>query len=155
MDKLAAILAMVLCFAQGAVAAPLSQLATMNGRCTSLTFAGKDGSKACQPKVVNSVHTDGRVGFTFLVGDIAVITFSGVAPQVKDTANIATQPLDTVIFTLTGMGTPPNDLKAAGVCTFSNPYAGPSKINCTAHTSNGIFRATFVSDGKEPSIQDF
>lgn len=155
MRKLTVILALISGFAHPATAAPLSSIAMMNGRCTGLMFGGKDGSRVCGPKVVNTVYRDGRTGFTFVVGDIAVVTFSGSASQVKDTADIATQPLDKVIFTLTGTGTPPNALKAAGVCTFSNPYAGVSTIDCTAHTSSGIFRASFVSDGKEPSIQEF
>ena len=136
--------------------ASLGYVATMNGRCSHLVFAGRDGSTACTPKVINDVHKDGRVGFTFLVSDLAVITFSGMGQQqVKDAADVATQPLDTVIFTLTGTGTAPKTIEAAGVCTYSNPYAGPAKVVCSAHTGEGLFEATFLSDGREPSMHHF
>jgi len=138
-----------------AASSPLDYVATMNGTCSHLVYGGRDGSKACVPKVVNDVHKDGRTGFTFLVGDIAVITFSGVAPQVKDDANTVTQPLDEVVLTLTGPGAAPKTVKAAGSCTYTNPYAGPGKVDCTAHTSQGSFEASFVSDGQTPSMQRF
>jgi hypothetical protein len=144
-----------------ASAAPLDYVATMNGHCTRLIFGGHDATPACDPIVTNSFHKDSRTGFTFTVGASAVgavITFSGMGQQqVKDTANVVTQPLDTVIFTLIiGTGTlPPNEAKAAGICTYSNPYAGPSTVTCTAHTSDGVFEASFISDGKEPSILQF
>ena len=137
-------------------ASALDDIATMNGKCSKLVFAGHDGSKACVPKVINDVHKDGRVGFTFVVGDLAVVTFSGMGQQqVKDAANTASQPLDEVVFTLTGTGAKPNTIKAAGVCTYTNPYAGPGKVDCTAHTSQGLFEAAFVSDGRPPSMQKF
>jgi len=150
-----AIAACLLGLAGNAHAAPLDYVATMNGTCSHLVFGGRDGSKACLPKVVNDVHKDGRTGFTFLVGDLAVVTFSGAAQQVKDDANTVTQPLDEVVFTLTGTGASPKTIKAAGVCTYTNPYAGPGKVDCTAHTSQGSFEASFVSDGRAPSIQRF
>jgi hypothetical protein len=138
-----------------AAASPLDYVATMNGTCSHLVFGGRDGSKSCVPKVVNDVHTDGRTGFTFLVGNSAVVTFSGVAPQVKDDPNTVTQPLDEVVLTLTGPGAAPKTIKAAGACTYTNPYAGPGKVDCTARTSQGSFAAVFVSDGQTPSIQRF
>jgi hypothetical protein len=149
--------AMALGFAANASsAAPIDYIAVMNGKCSHLIFAGHDGSSACVPKVVNDVHKDGRVGFTLTVRNLAVITFTGMGQeQVKDAADVATQPLDAVIFALIGMGTKPNRLKAAGVCTYSNPYAGPARISCSAHTDQGIFEARFISDGRQPSMQHF
>jgi hypothetical protein len=154
--SIAALVCLAAVVATTATAAPLDYVATMNGKCSRLVFAGRDGSRACLPKVVNDVHKDGRVGFTFLVGNLAVVTFSGLGQQqVKDSADVVNQPLDTVIFTLIGTGTAPNAIKAVGLCTYSNPYAGPARVSCSAHTSSGVFEAQFRSDGREPSMQRF
>jgi hypothetical protein len=138
-----------------AASSPLDYVATMNGKCSHLVYGGRDGSKACVPKVVNDVHKDGRTGFTFLDGNIAVVTFSGAADQVKDDPNTVTQPLDEVVLTLTGPGASPKTIKVTGSCLYTNPYAGPGKVDCTAHTGQGSFEASFVSDGQAPSMQRF
>lgn len=50
------------------------------------------------------------------------------------------------------MGTPSTGGPATGVCTYTNPYAGPSLIECSALSSGREFKATFVSDGNAPNI---
>lgn len=134
----------------------LDYIATMDGQCSRLLVGGKDASKACGPKVLNTVYKTGRVAFTFVAGDLATVTFGGMGQQqVKDSADVASQPLDNVVFTLIGTGTAPNKVKAAGVCTYSNPYVGPSRITCSAHTAQGVFAGSFVSNGRTPSMQRF
>jgi hypothetical protein len=134
----------------------LDYIATIKGKCTRLIIGGSEHTRACIPRVVNEVFADSRTGFTFTAGDTAVISFSGIGrTQIKDDPNRVTQPLDTVIFTLIGMGTPPNKLRAAGVCTYSNPNAGAVRVSCSAHTDMGKFEAKFLSDGQPPQIQKF
>jgi hypothetical protein len=131
----------------------LSAIAIMNGRCSQLVFAGKDATRACVGKITNTMYKTGRAGFVFMAGDLAVITFSGAdSPARGDQATVR---LDKVIFTLVGMGTEPNAIPATGTCTYTNPYAGPSRINCSASTKEGKFSGAFVSDGAEPDIQRF
>ena len=151
-----AALAVTAITAVAAQAAPLDYIATMNGKCTRLVFKDRDSTSACSPNVINDVHKDGRTGFTFVVGDTAVITFSGMGQtQVKESADHVAQPLDTVIVSMIGTGAPPAATKATGACTYTNPYAGPAQVKCSAQTSNGLFEAVFLSDGQAPSIKHF
>jgi hypothetical protein len=134
----------------------LDHIATMNGTCTRLIVAGADATRACTPRVINEVFKNGRTGFTFTESDFAVVSFSGMGRmQIKDDPNKVTQPVDTIIFTLIGMGTAPNKVKAAGKCTYTNTNLGPVRISCSAHTAQGQFEATFLSDGQDPIIKQF
>lgn len=138
----------------GPAAAPnLSAIAFLKGTCQSFVVGGKDASRKCLGKLTNTVYRTGRSGFTFVVGDLAVVTFSGAdSPAIGNRAAIR---LDKVIFTLIGTGTPPNVIPASGRCTYTNPYAGPSHVNCSATTKDGPFSASFVSNGEPPDIQQF
>jgi hypothetical protein len=133
--------------------ANLHAIALMDGKCTSLVIADKPATHNCTGKITNSMYKTGRSGFIFTAGDLAVVTFSGADSPAK--GNQATVRLDKVIFTLIGTGTEPNVMPAKGSCTYTNPYAGPSRINCTATTEAGRFSGSFVSDGREPDIQRF
>lgn len=131
----------------------LRAVAMMHGTCGKLVMAGEDVSEGCQGLITNTMYKTGRTGFVFTAGDVAVVTFSGAgAPAQGDQASAR---LDKVIFTLIGTGTEPNVLPATGTCTYTNPYAGPSRINCSATTKIGRFSGTFVSDGEEPDIKQF
>lgn len=131
-------------------------ITTMNGTCTRLIVADADATRACAPRVTNEVFRNGRTGFTFTESDFAVVSFSGIGKmQIKDDPNKVTQAVDTVIFTLIGMGTAPNKVKAAGICTNTNPNSGPVTIWCSAYTAQGQFEGTFLSDGQDPIIKQF
>ncbi|WP_114227210.1 MULTISPECIES: hypothetical protein [Sphingomonas] len=131
----------------------LKAVAIMHGRCRSLVVAGKDASRACSSLVTNSMYRTGRGGFVFTAGDLAVVTFSGFDTGAQ--GDIAEIKLDHVIFSLIGTGTPRNTVPATGTCTYTNPYAGPSHITCTALTKSGRFAATFLSNGQEPEFKRF
>ena len=150
---LGAFSAPALAVAQSSNMRNLHAVAFLNGKCTQLTFAGKDGTRACVGKITNTMYKTGRTGFVFMFGDHALITFSGAdSPARGDQATVR---LDKVIFALIGTGTEPNVIPATGICTYTNPYAGPSRINCSASTKVGKFSGAFVSDGAEPDIQRF
>src|SRR5690349_11485706 len=93
----------------------LHAIAIMNGTCQRLIMGDKDASSGCEGKLTNTMYKTGRSGFTFLVGDLAVVTFSGADSPAK--GNMATIRLDKVIFTLIGTGTKPNVVPATGTCT--------------------------------------
>ncbi len=134
----------------------LDYMATMNGTCTRLIVAGADATRSCTPRVIIEIFKNSRTEFTFTESDFAVVSFSNVGRmQIKDEPNKVTQPVDTIIFTLIGMGTAPNKVKAAGICTYTNPNLGPVRISCSAHTAEGQFEATFLSDGRDPIIKQF
>jgi hypothetical protein len=128
----------------------------LRGVCQSLLAGGHDFSKGCTGRLVNETFKVGRTGFTFTIGDLGVITFSGSGSQVKPTADSAVQPIDKVIFTLTGMGTPPNVAQAVGRCSFANPFLGrPMTVVCSAETKNGRYSARFLTDGRTPDAKSF
>lgn len=132
----------------------LSALTILKGDCGRLIMAGNDASPYCKGMITNTSYKTGRSGFVFLAGDTAIITFSGQDhAAVGDNAFIT---LDKVIFTLVGMGTPPNTIAAKGKCNYSNPFNGNhARITCNATTTSGAFNATFVSDGEEPDVKEF
>lgn len=131
----------------------LAGIATLNGTCSRLVMADNDASDSCVGQAINSMYNNGRTGFAFQAGDMAIVTFSGIGTPAK--GDLAESKLDHVIFGLVGTGTEPNSVPATGKCTYTNPYAGPSHINCFAKTKSGTFSASFVSDGAEPDVQEF
>jgi len=133
----------------------LASLATMTGTCASLVVRGADVTNACEGRVLNSAHTDGRSGFAFIQGRSAIVSFAG-----QDSAAIgdrATLHVDMVLVARTDSGAAPKPeiLRATGECTYTNPYIGVSTIICRAATSEGAFSATFRSDGRPPEGQRF
>lgn len=136
--------------------APHGEAYVMTGQCTYLSIRGSDVSGKCENLLESHTLTNGRVGFTFVGGDVATIVFSGLgAHQVTLSSRSASQPVDRVTFTLLGMGLAPNILKATGECSYSDPFSGRATIRCTAKTSVGEFGAEFETDGREPSAKRF
>jgi hypothetical protein len=134
----------------------LDYTATLNGTCTRLIVAGTDATQSCTPHVIVDVFKNSRTGFTFMESDFALISFSGMGRmQIEDEPKTFTQPVDTILFTLIGMGTAPNKVKAAGICTYTYPKSGPVRISCSAHTAQGQFEATFLIDAQDPTIKQF
>jgi hypothetical protein len=139
---------------QATGALDLAYLATMKGACSRLVMGGQDLSGACQPQILNQVYRSGRTGFTFVAGDKAIVSFSGMGQdQTHDNPDEANQPIDKVTFTQIGADTKAEP--ATGVCSYTNPYKGPSTVKCVAKTARGEFSATFVSDGAEPAVTKF
>ncbi len=127
----------------------------MSGTCTErVELFGKSAVRPkCKP-LINTVYKDRRTGFYFTTDDY-IVTFSGVAPQVKTSADSSVQPIDLVLFNDIKNGDPNNTTKlsAAGTCDFANPFRGIQvMVKCKAETSRGRFKATFRSDGSEPEI---
>jgi hypothetical protein len=129
----------------------VTSLLTLTGKCQQLIAGNRDMTKGCIGKAINVNYDDGRSGFYFVIADLAVLTFSGMGnQQVKLNADEVVQPIDTIIFGLSGAGTKPNSVHAVGSCQYSNPYKGKSFIRCQSTTSQGKFSADFETDGKPP-----
>ena len=130
----------------------------MRGVCSRLVFSGRNATDRCVPRVINASYVNGRTSFIFTVGDLAIVSFSGVrVDQVKITSNKVSQPVDSVTLTLLGMGsaTHPVTTKAVGSCVYTNPYEGRATVSCSAQTSEGLMLGTFTSNGLPPEEAEF
>jgi hypothetical protein len=131
----------------------LTNIVFLNGQCTELRIGSKDARSGCTGKIFNTIYRTGRTGFTFMMGEQAVVTFSGFGKPAVGNRGFST--LDRVLLKWTGSEGEREALLATGTCSFTNPYAGPSHIKCKAFTKRGTISASFVSDGKEPEIESF
>jgi hypothetical protein len=60
--------------------------------------------------------------------------------------------VDTILVTPEGPAPVARRKRATGRCTYTNPYAGPSHIQCSAKAEGKSYEALFVSDGTPPNI---
>lgn len=135
----------------------LSGFAVLDGTCQRFIVAGKDLTNECDGTVVNTMYErTGRTGFAFVTRSNTSVTFSGGdTPAEGDQAHSV---VDRVFFSIENTESDPQAVKsdvlqATGTCTYTNPYAGPSRINCSASTKDGPFIASFLSDGNPPKIE--
>jgi len=145
----------------------LTTLVTANGNCLKLMLAPDINlSETCNPKMLNSVYSDGRTSFTFMADAVgkqeqnflAIITFTGKG-NVSTGTDSAAQPVDGIIVELDERGKPTaprQSIDAVGNCQFSNPFNGrPAKVECEAKTKEGEFIGTFLTDGSQPDVKHF
>jgi hypothetical protein len=128
----------------------LASVVTLSGTCEAFVARGADRTALCTGHVINSAHSDGRSGFTFVVGGEAIDFAGDDSAAVGDRAVLH---VDTMIVARTDAAGPPRPeiIRARGECSYTNPYAGISRIDCTATTDQGEFRVRFHSDGTPPS----
>ena len=116
---------------------PMTDMLTVGGTCSGdIELFGKTAGRPVCNKMSNTLYRDGRTGFYFVTKNY-ILTFSGVAPQVKKSHNTAVQPVDLVLFNETKSSNPNNPMKlrAAGTCDFADPFLGvPVTIDCEAET---------------------
>lgn len=125
------------------------KFAVMNGKCHKFTFAGAEATPLCEGKILNVTYPDGHSSFMFTLKDKALVSFYGLdARAIGDKATLRIQKLTLNLL----MGTPSTGSPASGECTYTNPYAGPSLVQCRATVGTRRFEATFVSDGNEPDL---
>lgn len=130
----------------------LATLATMDGTCHKLVIGGADATALCEPKVLNAAYKNGKSSFTFVAGDKAVVGFYGSDSRAQ--GNKAVLQVEAITLNLM-MGRPSTMEAATGTCSYTNPYAGPSLIQCSAISSDMTFSANFVSNGEEPAVREF
>ncbi|MGQ3212337.1 hypothetical protein [Shinella sp.] len=128
-------------------------VSVMTGKCRVLIASGHDFSDACESKVLNSGHGNGRIGFYFFISDKAVLTISGEdrpnpSPDTDETR------VDMFLLNLGIEGVPPSQTKAFGKCWYDNPFQGvPAKVHCNGTMEDGSpFDAQFLTDGSEPRM---
>jgi hypothetical protein len=132
-------------------AANRAVIGTMNGKCHKLLIGAADASSICEDKIINVAYLTGKSSFQFIAKDRAVVGFFGSDDKAMgDNAVLSVEQISLNML----MGTPSTISAASGTCTYSNPYAGPSLIQCSAKTTEGRFEATFVSDGQEPELSE-
>jgi hypothetical protein len=128
----------------------LDSIGEMKGVCTEMTIAGHDLTSACKGTLINSGYKDGRIGFLFTIGDVALITFSG-ADTPASGAQRSKSDLDMIIFTRMSGPDHPVTSKATGACNYSL-----ARVECRAKADDGgVFHAVFVSDGSPPDFKNF
>ena len=125
----------------------------MTGKCSVLIASDRDFSNACEGKILNSGHANGRVGFYFFISDKAVLTISG-EDLPNPSADMDETRVDMILLNLGIEGVPPSETKAFGKCRYDNPFQGvPVKVRCNGTTEDGTpFEAQFLTDGSEPRM---
>lgn len=119
------------------------------GKCAKLVVGKLDASKGCKGELASVTAPNGDVTFIF-TSQGKMLGFVGDGKAIKPASNgNARFPLNQVI---SGVGnTMTGQVKAAGTCTFGNPYGGkPTAIECTAETKDTKFNGSFRTDGKPP-----
>lgn len=125
-------------------------MVVMTGKCQKLSVGDNDMSPYCNPKLLNTSYSNGRVGFYFTIGNGSVLTVSGMdlPNPTPDTDQIK---VDRVIFNIGQTGKAPAVSSASGKCSFGNPYKGKTTVRCSGKLSTGEkFEAAFQTDGKRP-----
>ncbi|HEY4202775.1 MAG TPA: hypothetical protein VGM83_19665 [Devosiaceae bacterium] len=135
--------------------ANLEDVASVTGTCDKLIMAGDDLSPTCSGQMIQSIYNTGRTGFTVMVGDKGkTATFTGMEGAKPDD-NSQLQTVDRVIVNEGIKGSTPSTIAATGSCAYTNPYMGPTIVNCQAVGDNGdAFLLQFRTDGSEPKFLD-
>lgn len=146
-------LAGILLTSQAHAQARPTRMLAETGVCTKFIANGRDLTRGCQPKVVNTEFSNGRNSFTYFVGEDFVISFSGDARrQTHEGDDVAVMQIDALVSTLAGHTAPTE--RGVGSCRFSNPFKGQvAIIDCVLNlNSGGSAEARFRSDGRAPSV---
>ncbi|PND27042.1 hypothetical protein [Sinorhizobium sp. M4_45] len=130
--------------------------AMLSGTCESLVVFGTNFSEHCDGRIVQSVYSTGRAGFSLAIGDKGgTATFSGIEGMKPD-ADSQFQSFDKVVFTIGLEEVPPNVAAVTGSCVYGNPYKGPVTISCQGtDADNKPYLLQFRTDGSPPAITDF
>lgn len=126
----------------------------IDGQCQVLAFDGKDRTADCGKTLLQTIYADGRVGFYVVLGaEGDILTISGYDGDKPDD-DTQLHNIDKVI--LGSAGQDPTEYTASGLCSYGNPYNGPSTVACQGTTKGGFaFLLVFRTDGTEPTITEF
>lgn len=141
--------------AQGADTAPHQPVSMRlyRGACQSLTAPDGDVSQACAPALINNLYSDGYVGYSFIRIDPATHAQSAIS-FFGDSTGQSPGALAVQGVILNGAAGGAQDMEARGTCTRFGPDDGAQTVNCEATTDDGMYTATFVSDGSKPQVRD-
>jgi hypothetical protein len=124
-------------------------VALLDGKCAKLVVGKLDDSKNCTGQLASVTTAEGAVTFIFTANG-KMLGFEGDGTAIKPASNgNARMPIAIVS---SGVGSKmTGQVKAAGFCTFGNPYAGkPTVVECTAETKASSFTGSFRTNGKPP-----
>lgn len=121
----------------------------LSGKCAKLVVGKLDASKGCKGELASVTGADGTVTFIF-TSEGKMLGFVGDGKTIKPAANGNVRLALNLI--VSGAGTTmTGQVKAAGTCTFGNPYSGKATvIECTAGSKDSSFTGSFRTDGKAP-----
>jgi hypothetical protein len=130
--------------------APIEEFHGVEGRCTSFRLRGQDMTHGCLGILMFATNAAGRIttAFTFQPG--SMITIAGYDLP-NPGPNIDAFEVDMFTLNLNIPGVPATRSAATGRCTYTNPYAGPFIVRCSARLANGEpLEASFRSDTFRP-----
>ena len=128
----------------------LATIAVLTGECSKLVVAGVDHSAICEGVIANFAYRSGHSSFQFAATHVVAIGFYGTDHAAQGDESFIT--VEKISINRL-KGEPSIMVPASGKCTYTNPYAGPSRLLCSAISDGKAYSATFVSDGGEPAIK--
>ncbi|MFA5965693.1 MAG: hypothetical protein WC804_16880 [Sphingomonas sp.] len=150
-----ALICTLLACASGAAAqnpGNVANLATMTGRCTTLIMPEGDMTAHCTGKLINTAYRDNHSNFMAVRDDAVVISFFGADHAASGDVAM----LDVTRVTISrGAGSKSRSINARGQCRYTNPFAGPSHVDCQAMADGKVYRLSFLSDGNPPNVKYF
>jgi hypothetical protein len=127
----------------------VAAIATMQGKCVRLVTPDGDLTVRCGRQIINTTYRDNHSSFMIPIDKDIVMSFWGEDHAAIDDRAVMT--VRKITTAQTGHGKPmPQD--ADGQCSYTNPYAGPSHIDCTATVAGKTYAFSFVSDGQAPNV---
>ncbi|MFW1748766.1 hypothetical protein ACG95P_19200 [Acinetobacter guillouiae] len=122
----------------------------MKGECSNALVNSRE-DKSCMGLLSHTVFSSGTLLFMYTFSksgtDFFALKFYGDS-EINKSDNEKAMPVSYIEINS------PNSkksYKAVGKCTFQNPFnQTPALIECEAETENGVMRAKFLTDGKDP-----
>ncbi|MEG3148067.1 hypothetical protein U1839_25750 [Sphingomonas sp. RT2P30] len=146
--------ALILC-AGGAASPDLSNVANvaiMSGKCTALIMPEGDMTAHCSGKLINTAYRDNSSSFMAVTDDTVAVSFFGTDHPA--TGDIALLDVSKVTVSREA-GRQARSTAALGQCRYTNPFAGPSHVDCQAMAKGKVYRLSFLSDGNPPKVKYF
>ncbi|MDI7775479.1 hypothetical protein [Asticcacaulis sp. EMRT-3] len=128
-----------------------TRMTLYHGTCPSLSRPDSAPASDCQPALLVNSYADGFLGYVFVTGSPpasqSAVSFFG------DTTGMMEGSVQIEAVTIAAPDKS-QTLDARGTCTRSGPDDGAQTVNCEATTDDGMYTATFVSDGQPPQVKN-
>jgi hypothetical protein len=108
----------------------------------------------CEGRLLNPAYRNDHSSFLAVVRNEVLVSFYG--EDHTATGDTATLTVTKITTTRIGDANPASvTIDATGECSYTNPYAGPSHVECRATGGGKSYALSFVSDGNPPLVQRF
>ncbi|WP_027487999.1 hypothetical protein [Allorhizobium undicola] len=124
------------------------QFAQVNGTCQRLVIGKQDMTEPCGKVLGRSLHSDGRTGIYFFVGQNHIVTFSGTVSteRKRDSMEVDTIKVDQLLLN-DGRGKDPQRLGARGKCVTARVTETTFTVSCSGTLQQGTaFSGSFLID---------